>query len=82
MTVQLNQIRELLLPGLWDISQSFAQTQEVWAAKVLDSGLYVAETPHIWVPKLSLPEAVLVGAAAAVIKNPTVTRRFWAGWKL
>lgn len=36
--------------------------------------------PHIWVPKLLLPQAVVVGAAAAIIKNPIVTRRFWQGW--
>jgi hypothetical protein len=36
--------------------------------------------PHIWVPKLTLPQAVAVGAAAAIIKNPVITRRFWAGW--
>lgn len=35
---------------------------------------------HIWVPKLSLPVAVAAGVAATVIKNPSITRRFWARW--
>lgn len=37
--------------------------------------------PHIWVPKLTVPQALVVGAAAAIIKNPVITRRFWAGWR-
>ncbi len=43
-------------------------------------GLFVPQAPHIWIPKLSVPEALVVGAAAAVIQNPVVTRRFWQGW--
>ena len=40
----------------------------------------VVPKPHIWVPKLSLADGLALGAAAAIIKNPIVTRRFWAGW--
>ena len=75
--VALIEIRDLLLPGLM---QSFYETKEIWAAQVLNSGLFIPETPHIWVPKLTLPQAVAAGAVAAIIKNPEVTRRFWAGW--
>lgn len=42
--------------------------------------LWQPAAPHIWVPKLTLPEAAIVGAAAAVIRNPVVSRRFWAGF--
>jgi hypothetical protein len=35
-------------------------------------------TPHIWIPK---PVTLVAAAAAvAIVKNPIVTRRFWAGW--
>lgn len=38
--------------------------------------------PHLWIPKLELSPPVLVAgaAAAAIVKNPEVTRRFWRGW--
>jgi hypothetical protein len=29
--------------------------------------------PHVWIP--------VVAAAAAIIANPVVTRRFWQGWR-
>ncbi len=77
-------IRNELLPGLSDwrtqyLADAMAQTWEMHAARVLN-GVFVPSKPHIWVPRLSLPEAALVGAAAAVIKNPVVSRRFWSGW--
>lgn len=42
--------------------------------------VHAISAPHIWVPKLTIPEAVAMGAATAIIRNPVVTRRFWAGW--
>jgi len=83
MIVSSIQVRNELLPGLqdhWALSEAFRQTLEFDAARVLNSGIFVLAKPYIWVPKLSLPEAALVGAAAAVIKNPVVSRRFWSGW--
>ena len=47
----------------------------------INENLYAARTlplvasPHIWIPA-----AVALGAGAAIIANPTVTRRFWTGW--
>ena len=73
MPVALSSIRDLLLPGLWEI-QGINRTSDYWQRPI--------QAPHIWIPKLSIPEAVIVGAAAALIKNPEVTRRFWAGWRL
>ena len=54
-----------------------SHTHDFWR---LGKITYRPAAPHIWVPKLTLPEAAIVGAAAAVIRNPVVTRRFWAGW--
>lgn len=52
---------------------------ERWEA-AYGKAIYTPVTPHIWIPKLSIPAAIAVGAAAAIIKNPEVTRRFWTGW--
>jgi hypothetical protein len=35
--------------------------------------------PHAWIPK-PLVELVAAAAALVIVKNPLVTRRFWAGW--
>lgn len=69
MPVSLSLIRDELLPGLQEIQMRRMRP------------LYVPATPHIWVPKLTLPQAVAVGAGAALIKNPIITRRFWQGWR-
>lgn len=79
--VHLEEMRALLLPGLRELQWSFAQTKEIYAADVFNRA-FVPATPHIWVPKLSVPMAVAVGVAATVINNPQVTRRFWSGWHL
>ena len=88
--VSLITIRELLLPRVQEISrgqdlakilaESFLETQEIYAANILESGIFVPQKPYIITRELTLPEAVLVGAAAVVINNPVVTRRFWQGW--
>lgn len=80
MPVQLSAMRDLLLPGLQQVTAlqySFVHTKEIFAANVFGRAV---SAPHIWIPKLSIPQAVALGAAAAIIKNPEVTRRFWAGW--
>lgn len=79
MPVELAHLRDLLMPGLLEISQRYSFQMTDWR------GIYGAfETtpaaPHIWIPKLSVPQALVVGAAAAIIKNPVITRRFWTGW--
>ncbi len=73
MAVSICDIRSILLPGLYDISGSYGMMRQ-WET------IFAPKTPHIWVPKLTLPEAVAAGAAAVIIKNPEVTRRFWSGW--
>lgn len=79
MSVELGHIRELLLPGLWEISNSYRDIKEQWGAQIF---VRTVTAPHIWIPKLTLPEGVALGIAAAIIKNPVVTRRFWSGWSL
>ena len=76
MTVELAELRALLLPGLRSqiMQMRAAYPYTKW------NDIFIPATPHIWVPKLNLPTALAVGAAAAVIKNPEITRRFWRGW--
>lgn len=73
--IQLSHMRDLLLPGILEVASSYRALPAMW-----ESFEPAIAAPHIWVPKLSVPAAIAVGAAAAIIKNPIVTRRFWAGW--
>lgn len=70
MPVSLEHIHDLLLPGLWMVASPYTPWEPAITA------------PHIWVPKLSIPQALAVGAVATIIKNPVITRRFWSGWKV
>ena len=75
MAISLSQMRAELLPGLRLVAGGYerlAGWERVFAPSI--------QAPHIWVPKLTLPGAMAVGAAVAIIRNPTVTRRFWSGW--
>ena len=76
MPISTEAIRDLLLPGLMQVAGSYSRMPAMWT-EVFEPAI---AAPHIWVPKLSVPAALAVGAAAAIIKNPEVTRRFWAGW--
>lgn len=79
MAVPLSTIRDLLLPGLITVSERYTWTSTDWRG-IFGTFETTMAAPHIWVPKLMLPVAVAAGVAAAIIKNPEVTRRFWAGW--
>ena len=76
MAVSVEHIRDLLLPGLREIVSQYEDFPAYWEMAVEQT----VAAPHILVPKLSLPAAVAVGAAALIVKNPIVTRRFWQGW--
>lgn len=69
----------MLLPGLVQVTERYAVSYCDWRGVF---GIYetTLAAPHIWVPKLTLPQAVAAGAATAIITNPIITRRFWAGW--
>ena len=75
MPVQLSELRELLLPGMRSVAARYTALPS-WQVGYETT----VAAPHIWIPKLTIPEALAVGAAAAIIKNPIVTRRFWKGW--
>lgn len=62
-------------------SQRFAVSYSDWRG-VFGTYETTMAAPHIWVPKLTLPQMAVAGAAAAIITNPEITRRFWAGWRL
>mgnify|MGYP001321686314 CR=1 FL=1 len=80
MAADLGLIRDELLPGLMiNCYERYAFGYNDWRG-IFGTYETTVAAPHIWVPKLTLPQAALVGAAAAIIKNPEVTRRFWAGW--
>lgn len=74
MAISLESLRDELFPGLMAIAGRYQPLMDSWE--------FTPEAPHIWVPKLelSLPPAVAVGAAAAIVQNPIVTRRLWMGW--
>ena len=80
MPIDITHMRDLMMPGLRVMMADYDYMKQQWAAEVFNRGVFVPATPHIWVPKLSLPMAVAAGAAAMIIKNPVVTRRFWSGW--
>jgi len=81
MPVALAQIREILLPGLTDIHGRYDMIPRQWDAVFKREGaLFVPKMPAIIIPEPSLPVALAIGAAAVMIKNPEVTRRFWRGW--
>lgn len=66
MSVDLSKMREW--PGLLPLQYAFVETKEIYAANVLASPI---------VPKVSLPAAIVMGIAAAIMRNPIVSRRWW-----
>lgn len=93
MPIELVQIRQELLPGLFQAQ--FLTTRLNAAYKItklaMNQGLYSSIPPqwdHLFVPKapaiiiheVPLSVALTLGLGAAIIKNPTVSRRFWQGW--
>jgi ABC-type nitrate/sulfonate/bicarbonate transport system substrate-binding protein len=81
MPVTLTAIKAELFPGLAGVLGQYPRaTQWEVVFKRNAANVFVPQTPHIWIPQLTMPEALAVGAAATVIQNPVVTRRFWQGW--
>lgn len=77
MPVELVDMRQELTHGIvrwWEhreVSIGYSITYET---------IFKASRPHIWIPKLTVPQSIALGVGAAIIKNPEVTRRFWVGW--
>jgi hypothetical protein len=80
MPIELGQMRDLLMPGILQLSGSYKALPEVWETIFELEAEPTVSAPHIWIPKLTIQQTVAVGAAAMIVKNPVVTRRFWAGW--
>lgn len=79
MPIAIENIRDYFLPGLYQVGYGgWQDVPRQW--EQLFSGVFVPSKPHIWVPKVSLPVVIAAGAAAAIVKNPIITRRFWQGF--
>lgn len=90
MPVELSKMRELLLPGLQSLAAENPQAWdrifgvvpmkfEGVVVPMKFEGAVIAFDPMPLppvVPPVSLPVAVAMGAAAVVMKNPTISRRF------
>lgn len=72
MPVKLEQIREQLLPGLWQVGINQRASYR-WVYAVPKQFVNISRHP----PVLPASAVALLGAAAVVAKNPTITRRFW-----
>jgi hypothetical protein len=72
-------MRELMLPGLIAVKYRYQYIDPRWGAGLFEFEQRI-EAPHVWIPKVGLTTAVAVGAAAAIIKNPEVSRRGLVGW--
>ncbi len=79
MPTHLEHMRNILMPGLYSVRGSYSEIPVLWDA-VFAADRAVAATPVMSIP-VSLSAAVAVGVAAAIIKNPTVTRRFFSWFK-
>lgn len=90
MPVELNQMRDLLLPGLMEMVQSYSFMKEEWESEMLVDNLLVKGYERYSYSFDALPPAPLpigpraalaMGVAAVVVKNPEVSRRglfrFW-----
>lgn len=67
MAVSIANMRELLLPGLY--------AEAHWEALFASTeNAIMSDISALSIP-VSVPAAVAIGAAAAIIKNPPVTRR-------
>jgi hypothetical protein len=69
MATSLEHIREILRPGLFEMRCSYEAVRAQWERILLDDPFLQA------LPTVSLPVAIAAGAAAAIIRNPEVSRR-------
>lgn len=76
MPVELSKMRELLLPGLQELAASSAVVKRFQIFGRMSCPLPASDLAPL--PSVPLPVAVAMGAAAVVMKNPVVKRRFWA----
>lgn len=60
-----------------DVLFGYLQIRPEWIVPTTRE-FFIPSAPAI----ITLKETLILGAAAVLIKNPVVSRRFWAGWKL
>jgi hypothetical protein len=77
MPVSLENIREQLLPGVWEMTASRAVSDR-WDG-VFQTDMWSSFPGSLVVPE-PLSAAVPLVAAAVIAKNPEVTRRGLVGW--
>ena len=73
MAVCVSQIRDLLMPGLWEIRGAYSAMPSVWES-------VFAEEAEAALPTIGVPAALALGAAAVIIHNPEVSRRGLFSW--
>ena len=78
MAVSISHMRDLLMPGLMSVTGSYSTMPAQWEALFAADAVEEASAAPLLAVPVSLPAAIAIGAAAVVIKNPTVTRRFWS----
>lgn len=78
MAVSACEIRDLLMPGLQGVVGQYSQWPSMWAQVFEDAEPRIVASLEEATPP-SIPVALAMGVAVAVIKNPTVSRRglFW-----
>jgi hypothetical protein len=79
--VSVTQMRAALLPGLRMYRSTYtvpAQWERVF--NFSDAEMITLDDPHYVPPSVGVRTAIVMGAAAAVMKNPVVSRRWWKFW--
>lgn len=72
MPVALSHMRDILLPGMMEIAYSYRMMPLQYSFTATET-VGVNILPEVALP---LPAALALGAAAVIIKNPVVSRRF------
>jgi len=79
-TIEITQMRNVLLPGLMEIVGSYSMIPAAWESVFADAEAKITTELAALVPPVSLPVAAAMGVAAVVIKNPKVERRSLFSW--
>ena len=83
MAIHLDQIRDLLMPGLREIAFRYETLPGYWEELFAEEAAKAAAAPSMPMPAIiGVKSALVLGAAATIIKNPIITRRWWQGWSL
>jgi hypothetical protein len=84
--INTGQMAELMRPGLQRVfddllaQQRLQRDMNMWASGAWDVNEPAAVVDEPALPAMSVPVALALGAAAVVVKNPTVDRRRLIAW--